>query len=121
MISARELMEAEAVQGKPLNAIAYGTLTGHGGGMRDQLLARVAEAAIVALLKEEPRRHTEIIEALDAPQSTTQARLKRLSDKARSSAATTACGARFDARGSLLDRTCEVWIKPISAYHRASE
>jgi predicted transcriptional regulator len=32
-------------------------------------------------LKEEPRRHTEIIEALDAPQSTTQARLERLSDK----------------------------------------
>jgi hypothetical protein len=30
MISARgELMEAETVQGKPLNAIAYGTLTGH--------------------------------------------------------------------------------------------
>ena len=30
MISAQcELMEAEAVQGKPLNAIAYGTLTGH--------------------------------------------------------------------------------------------
>jgi predicted transcriptional regulator len=51
--------------------------------MRDQLLARAveAEAAIVALLKEEPRRQTEIIEALDAPQSTTQARLKRLSDK----------------------------------------
>jgi predicted transcriptional regulator len=51
--------------------------------MRDQLLARAAEAeaAIVALLKEEPRRHTEIIEAPDAPQSTTQARLKRLSDK----------------------------------------
>ena len=30
MISAQcELMEAETVQGKPLNAIAYGTLTGH--------------------------------------------------------------------------------------------
>jgi len=30
MMSAQcELMEAETVQGKPLNAIAYGTLTGH--------------------------------------------------------------------------------------------
>jgi hypothetical protein len=30
MLSAQcELMEAETVQGKPLNAIAYGTLTGH--------------------------------------------------------------------------------------------
>jgi hypothetical protein len=30
MISAQcELMEAETVQGKPLNTIAYGTLTGH--------------------------------------------------------------------------------------------
>ena len=30
MISAQcELMEVETVQGKPLNAIAYGTLTGH--------------------------------------------------------------------------------------------
>ena len=58
MISAQcELMEQETVGGKPLNAIAYGTLTGHltqdaerarpqaGADRRDASLARISRHA----------------------------------------------------------------------------
>ena len=57
MISAQcELMEQETVEGKPLNAIAYGTLTGHlsdaerarpqaGADRRDASLVRISRHA----------------------------------------------------------------------------
>jgi DNA invertase Pin-like site-specific DNA recombinase len=54
-----------------------------GGGMRDQLLAKAAEAEalIVSLLKDGPKKQTEIMAATGAPQSTTGQRLARLSEK----------------------------------------
>ena len=54
-----------------------------GGGMRDHLLAKAAaaEEAIVALLREGPKRLAEIMAALNSAGSTTGQRLARLSEK----------------------------------------
>jgi hypothetical protein len=53
------------------------------GGKRDETMAKAAEAeeAIIALLREGPKRRSEIITVMDAAPSTTQMRLKRLLEK----------------------------------------